>query len=91
MMGWVGTGGWMWLLMASGTVAFWVLVALTVRALVGGHWAPTRPTVDPLQVLRDRLARGEISPDDFEHRRRLLADGHASPTVQDSPPPRRTP
>jgi putative membrane protein len=87
MMGWAGTNGWMWLLMATATIGFWVLVALTVRALVGSSRARTRATADAVDVLRQRLARGEISPEDFEHRRRLLIDRHAIPPIQDRPPP----
>ena len=90
MMGWVGNSGWMWLLMAAGTIGFWALVALTVRALVGGSRAPARPTVDALHVLRQRLARGEISPEDFEARRRLLSDEPATSRIQDGPRPRPT-
>jgi putative membrane protein len=81
----------MWLLMLAGTVGFWVLVALTVRALVGGGRPTRRPTTDALAVLRERLARGEIGPEDFEHRRRLLTDGHTLPPPQDGPASGRTP
>jgi putative membrane protein len=80
----------MWLLMLAGTVGFWVLVALTVQALIGGGRPDPTPAPDALAVLRERLARGEISPEDFEHRRRLLTDGHVAPP-QDSAPSGREP
>ena len=35
---------------------------------------PTAPTQDAaLQILRERLAKGEIDPDDYEERRRILS------------------
>jgi putative membrane protein len=80
---WAWGGGWigMWLLM----VGFWVLA---IVAVVWGIRAWTRPTprpMDPtypassptgyqsaLDILAERFARGEISKDEFEERRRVL-------------------
>ena len=73
-----GMALWMWLVFGLGTVGFWVVIALIVRAILPG-WerpdpGPTQP--DPLTLLKERLARGEISPEEFEQRRRLIVDGH---------------
>ncbi len=75
-MGW----GWgMWLLMGVGMIAFWVVVIFVIRALLPGRGgskdaAAARP--DPLTLLKERLARGEITPEEYEQRRRLIVDGH---------------
>lgn len=60
----MGFEGWLWM-------GAWVLVlAVTVWLLVR---EPRRSgTDDPLEILRSRLARGEISRDEFEAARRLL-------------------
>ncbi len=74
--GW--TMGWgMWLLVGLGTLGFWVLVAIVVRALVieRRNGSPPAPS-DPLQLLDARLARGEMGVEEYEQRRRLLVDGH---------------
>ncbi|MBN9607967.1 MAG: hypothetical protein BGO26_06275 [Actinobacteria bacterium 69-20] len=74
-----GAGWLMWLSMAVGVVAFWVIVALVIRALWRGsrgerQVGAARP--DPLTLLQEGLARGEISPEQYEQRRRILIDGH---------------
>ena len=70
--------GWMWLVMGAGTLTFWVVVILVVRALLPTRGpqsgAPPRP--DALTLLKERLARGEVTPEEYEQRRRLLVDGH---------------
>lgn len=69
--------GWMWLVMGAGTLTFWVLVILVVRALLPSRAPqtsePQRP--DALTLLKERLARGEVTPEEYEQRRRLLVDG----------------
>lgn len=64
MAGWtMGIDAWIWM-------GAWALVlALVVSLLVRG---PHHQHEDPLESLRDRLARGEITPDEFERARRLL-------------------
>ena len=73
-----GMGWWMWLVMGVGTLAFWAVIVLAVRVLLPGRagqsGAPQRP--EPLTLLKERLARGEVSPEEFEQRRRLIVDGH---------------
>jgi putative membrane protein len=63
--------GWTWLLMAAMMVLFWggvaALIVLVVRAVTapkGGDQA--------IDVLRRRLASGEISQEEFEKTRRTL-------------------
>jgi putative membrane protein len=55
-----------------------VLVILAVRWFGGaGHGSGAHPRVPqktPLDILKERFARGEIDKDEFEERRRLLAD-----------------
>lgn len=65
MNGWtVGLEGWLW--MGAWAVVLLVVVCLLVRE-------PRRSQRDDaLSTLRARLARGEISPDEFEQARRLL-------------------
>jgi putative membrane protein len=55
-------------------VLFWGgLIALLVWA-VRSSAAPRRRPDTAMEVLRRRLAAGEISEDEYEHIRRLLAD-----------------
>ena len=65
MTGWtMGLEGWLW--MAAWAIVLVVVVWLLVRE-------PRRvDRDDPLELLRGRLARGEITPDEFERARRLL-------------------
>ena len=54
-----------------------VVVVLIVRWLGGGpHGATLRPPAerDPLDILKERFARGEIEKEEFEERRRLLRE-----------------
>lgn len=53
------------------------VVVLLVRWLGGpGHerHAPAHPGRKPLDILKERFARGEIDKDEFEERRRVLGD-----------------
>lgn len=69
-----------WLLMGLSMVVFWVgliaLAALVVRQLtIRGQWGQAGPArgVDPLQLLGERLARGDIDPEEYLRRRELLS------------------
>ena len=66
MTGWtMGLDGWLW--MGAWILALAVMVWLLVRA------PARRPERDEaLEVLRSRLARGEITPEEFERARGLL-------------------
>ncbi len=65
MTGWtMGLEGWLWM-------GAWALVLVLVVWLLVRE--PRRPGQDdPVTVLRGRLARGEITPEEFEQTRRLL-------------------
>ena len=65
MVGWsMGYEGWLWM-------GLWILVLVgLVFVLVREPHHDTRD--EALDILRGRLARGEITPDEFEHARQLL-------------------
>ncbi len=72
MMWWYGVDGWSWLWMAGMMILFWggviVLGFWAIRALSGpGHGTDTA-----MDVLRRRLAAGEITPEEFERTRKAL-------------------
>jgi putative membrane protein len=81
MMGW--GGGWSGMIFGP---LFMILVLAVVIAVVvllvrwlGGPWHGTAshqvpPGRAPLDILRERFARGEIDKEEFEERRRVLGD-----------------
>jgi putative membrane protein len=77
MVGWyhegVGWGG--WILMTVAMVAFWALVVFAIvtfsRSTQGSGGPPAAAGRDPVQILDDRLARGEI--DETEYHARIKA------------------
>ena len=86
MMWYWGSGAhwWAWLLGAIGMVAFWGL-------LVWGIWffvvsATRRPDHDHAsggarRILDERLARGEIDPEEYRRLRDLITDGDRVPVT----------
>lgn len=87
-----GTSGYqswgMWVVLIVGTAAFWAVVSLAVRGLYISRDAPhsqaagESPTLTASQAqirLQERLARGEISAEEYAD---LLAEVH---TVLDRP------
>lgn len=67
----VGTG-W-WILMVLAMLLFWgALVALVVWLVRGGA-SGSSAAEDPLGILDRRLASGEITPDEYEERRRIIS------------------
>lgn len=77
-------GGWFGMIFGP---LFMVLVLAVVIALaaflvrwIGGPWHGTQPPHNvqpgrmPLDILRERYARGEIDKGEFEERRRVLGD-----------------
>lgn len=87
---WCGTHtglGWLgWTLMSVGMIAFWGLIAWAIVALIRGASTPGKDAVtqpgEPDEVLANRLARGEISADEYVRARKLLDDRRAT-TDQD--------
>ena len=72
-----GMGWWMWLVMGGGALAFWVVIVLVIRALLpAGRVRQESTRTDPLTLLKESLARGEVSLEEYEQRRRLIVDGH---------------
>lgn len=73
-------GPWMFvgpLIMIAFIAAVVAIIVLIVRRL--GGWGPDRapfPSRDktPLDILKERFARGEIDKDEFEQRRRVLGE-----------------
>ena len=67
-----GSGGWGG--MGVGMVLFWgvviALIVLAVRSMGGG--AAKEGDQTPLQILKERYARGEIGQDEFEQKKRDL-------------------
>ncbi len=68
--GWAG-----WLLMSLAMVVFWaVVIALLVWAVVSISRSAVikQPPSAAISILQERLARGEISPEEFTQRLRLI-------------------
>jgi putative membrane protein len=76
---WYGNGGHLWVavLMSVGMLVFWALVVWGAIALFrGSPWGgPRVPPPDPVQILKARLARGEIDTDEY-HRLQDLIGSH---------------
>jgi putative membrane protein len=79
MWGW----GWGWYGMLFGPLfmILWLAVVIAVAVLlirwIGGPWqgaAPQPPSRTPLDILKERFARGEIDKEEFEERRRVLGE-----------------
>lgn len=87
-MGTSGMSSGMWLVMAAGTIGLWVLVTILVRTIFSGHSgrAEASLTLSPLHLLADRLARGEITVEEYEQRRRALTRGAAPDGRPDASP-----
>jgi putative membrane protein len=81
MMFWYGDGmsGWGYALMIGGMVLFWVLIAITIIAVIRYAAPPHPPTPyptapSPERLLAERFARGEINEEEFRRRSDLLRD-----------------
>ncbi|MDO8484991.1 MAG: SHOCT domain-containing protein [Candidatus Limnocylindrales bacterium] len=71
----MGLGGWLWML--GGLVVLIGIVVLVVWAMNGFNRAADRrtdpsPRPDPMDILRERFARGEITEAEFEQVKRAL-------------------
>ena len=74
----LGTGG--WIAMMFGMVIFWGAVIAFVGWLVRGGFKDRRQT--PEEALRQRLADGSISVEEYEQRRTALDDTSRTPAGQ---------
>lgn len=74
---WSGEG---WSAMIFGPLLMILFLALLIAAVVllvrrvGGSHGSAGPGQTPLDILRERFARGEIDKEEFEERRRILGD-----------------
>jgi putative membrane protein len=64
-------GGW-WIAMVFMMVIFWAAVIALVVWAVRSFAGPRHDTRTPLDIARERLARGEISEEEFERIKRQL-------------------
>jgi putative membrane protein len=71
-----GWDGWDWIWMTFMMVAFWgglaAVIVFAIKALGGSRRRSETPSPDAMTVLETRFAKGEISEDEFEERRRVL-------------------
>ncbi len=65
MMGW----GWGWFGGLS-TLIFWAVIIVLIVLLVRSR--PVHSRTDPLDILKERFARGEIGKEEYEERRKVL-------------------
>jgi putative membrane protein len=79
--GMMGDGSWVWmmifgpLMMILFVAAVVILVAFALRWLTGhGTHASAPPGRTPLDILKERFARGEIDKAEYEERRRVLGE-----------------
>jgi putative membrane protein len=74
--GGAGSIGWIW--MGLMMIAFWALLILLViwaiRSFTRGP-APRPPSSAALNILEERFARGEISPEEFAEHKRVIQGG----------------
>jgi putative membrane protein len=78
--------GW-WLLMSIGMVAFWGLIIYGIVWLVRGRPTDVReetPRERPDEILKRRLARGEISIDEYNELHAAINDGPHEPVSADN-------
>ena len=78
-MGW-GNSGWLWWMpMGLMMLLFWGLVIVALVLLVRRLWSQDRPHTGaalvetPLDVLKKRYARGEITKEDFDRIKQDIA------------------
>jgi putative membrane protein len=78
-------GGWGWYGMIFGSLfmILWLAVVIAVVVLIvrwlAGPWHGTPPSQTPpgrtpLDILKERFARGEIDKEEYEERRRVLGE-----------------
>lgn len=73
MMYWNGDWSWgAWVAMSLMMIVFWGLVVVAIVAVARTVTGRTGPT--PEEILDERLARGELSVEEYEERRRAMRD-----------------
>jgi len=69
--GWHGMMPWGW--MGPGMWVFWILViAFVVFFVARRAETPGRESETPIEILRKRLARGEITEEEFDHLKKKI-------------------
>jgi putative membrane protein len=80
---WWGGGGWYAMIFGPLFMILFLAVVIAAVALLvrwlGGPWPgtmphPVHPGRTPLDILKERFARGEIDKNEFEERRRVLGE-----------------
>lgn len=80
MYGWhnQGMGGGWWVLMMIGMVVFWAIFVIGIVALLR-HYGPRRGGANAqlasgssIEILKQRLARGELTEEEYTRLRKLL-------------------
>lgn len=67
-----GWGGWDWLWMGGMMLLFWSSVIVLAIWAIRSFTGPRQAGDAALDVLRRRLAAGEITPDEFEKTKKAL-------------------
>jgi putative membrane protein len=80
MMGWGNHGYGMGWFGGIFVILFWAVILgciiLAIRYLVTGKKGPSeRSARDPLEILKERYASGEIDTEEFEERKKVLQSG----------------
>lgn len=65
----------LWALLGLGTIGFWAIVAYAAGSLLGRVDPQAPLAADARAEVDEQLARGHIGVDEYEQRRRHLADG----------------
>jgi putative membrane protein len=72
--------GWGWLLMTLGMLGFWALVAVLALALLRRPRQPDQqPRPGAEEILAERLARGELDPDEYRQHLQTLQETTSRP------------
>ena len=75
MMNGYAMSGWGWLLMTLGMLGFWALVAVLALALLRRPSPPDQqPRPGAEEILAQRLARGELDPEEYRQRLQTLQE-----------------
>ena len=81
MMNGYAMSGWGWLLMTLGILGFWALVAVLALALLRHPGPPNQqpqpgqqPRPGAEEILAERLARGELHPEEYRQRLQTLQE-----------------